>query len=378
MRIQKKFFENPQNSLARVVRVRRVEGKIINVRGNQAKGKIPEEGIMKAIKIMVIFGDQHDSAARKLARAAGYVIATATLDGKSVHAGNAYKANGFRVDEGDLTNVEKVIVFECSPAVAGDLEVIAVCNHLNLGVSGYGSVPEKFLPASSVGQLIKIITSTMGEIVWKTIGWTAYIADAIGRNDIYFRFFEPENVWMVGFDLIDPLLWDSSFMWEVPQEIVFAAAGDHCPADAYAGRCPGVDPKKFLEFRVRQKVAFYANYPELPSKTAEEIFADIESAKRRLCLAMTVSGVRDLQTRGMHDSEELREAAFMVREAYNVSLLDTDKNGNPTNNLRIILSGHISPKIYRWFMEFGNSLQNRAGDVHSLGRGVYSVVMKSL
>lgn len=273
---------------------------------------------------IIIFGGQdiEEAAARAVAKNAGYVLATATVGGKPVHAGNAYRADGFTVDEGDLSDVIKqVIIFECASAAAGDLEVVATCDHHNLGDPGWGKGAEEYWEASSLGQLCALLGA------------------------------------------------------ERTHERELVAAGDHCPADAYAGRCESINPAEFLDFRVTGKVAFCAANPRLPNKSAEEIRADMESAKKKLAEATVVDGVRDLRSAGKID--ELPEAALSIGEAYMASLPDTDRDRVPTGNTKIVLGGHTTPGTVTRFMEWGNSLENRVGDAYGNPiRGFAGVVVK--
>lgn len=273
--------------------------------------------------MMVVFGGQdvEEQAAREVAREAGCILATATFGGKPVHAGNAYRADGFAVDEGDLDAVEQVVIFECAPAAAGDLEVVAKCDHHNPGDKGFGLGADQYWEASSLGQLCKLLGA------------------------------------------------------ERTHELELVAAGDHCPADAYAGRCDGVDPLEFLDFRVAGKVAFYANHPKIPNKSAEQIHVAIKAAKKKLADAPLVDGVRDLRGAGMID--ELPEAALSIGEAYMASLPDTDRDRNPTGNTKYVLGGHTTPETVTRFMEWGNSLPNRVGDAYGNPvRGFAGVVVK--
>jgi hypothetical protein len=60
------------------------------------------------------------------------------------------------------------------------------------------------------------------------------------------------------------------------------AAGNHCPADAYAGRCPGVDPAVFGQFRIQQKLSAPLYQKDEKKNTVEKLTSIIESAKEAL------------------------------------------------------------------------------------------------
>lgn len=257
---------------------------------------------------LVIFGgaDHEEAAARDLARKFGCVLATATKAGKKVAAFNAYEADGFLVDEGELAEVTQVVIFECARAAAGDLSVVAVCDHHNPGDFGFSLGADLYWVASSIGQLYNFLA--------------------------------------------------------IPEELKMIAAGDHCPADAYAGKCPGIDPEKFYIFRLTEKVKLYASNPKMTPKSADEVRATIEAAKEKLLSAPAIDGVRDLRDAGKID--ELPEAALLIGEAYMASLPDTDRAGEKTGNIKFVLGGHTTPEAVTKFMEWGNSLPNKVGKAY--------------
>jgi hypothetical protein len=274
---------------------------------------------------IVIFGghDPEEQAARRVARAAGCVLATAvTADGKKVHAGNAYQATGYVVDEGDLSGVTGAVIFECAPAVAGELPTIAQCDHHNPGDPGYGLPAAEYWRASSLGQLCAVLDA------------------------------EPTD------------------------ELRIIAAGDHCPADAYAGRCPGVDPDAFGVARLAGKVAFYASNPRTAEKAdLEKIRVAIEAAKAQLLAAPVVDGVRDLRDAG--EIDELPEAALASGLAYMAAIPDTDRERKPTGNTKIVLGGHTTPETVEKFLDWAKTLENRIGEPYGNPiRGFAGVVLK--
>jgi hypothetical protein len=274
--------------------------------------------------ILVIFGgqDPEEQAARAVALANGCATATATINSEKVAAFNAYKANGFTLDSGVLSEVSQTIIFECSTAAAGEMKVIAQCDHHNPGDHGYGLGPDKFWEASALGQLCAVLGV------------------------------------------------------EATPELEIIAAGDHCPADAYAGSCAGIDPAEFMKFRIAGKVAFYASNPRTADKAdAEKIRVAIEAAKIKLAQAEQVDGVCDLRDAGMID--ELPEAALSRGMAYMASLPDTNRDRNPTGNTKYVLGGHTTPEIVKNFMAWGNGLPNKVADAYgNPTRGFAGVVVK--
>jgi hypothetical protein len=194
-----------------------------------------------------------------------------------------------------------------------------VCDHHNPGDAGYGLGGDKFWQASSLGQL----------------------ADFLGA--------------------------------ERTSELEMIAAGDHCPAEAYTGKCPGIDPEAFYNFRLAQRVEFYKTTPN--PKTADEIRAMIEAAKAKLLAAPEVEGVCDLRKAGKVD--ELPEAGLSIGKAYMASLPDTDRERKPTGNTKFVLGGHTTPEAVERFMEWGNSLPNKVGNAYGDPvRGFAGVIVK--
>lgn len=275
---------------------------------------------------VIIFGgeDVESAAARVVARNQGYTTATAvTADGKKVHNGNAYQATSCLVDEESGTNgVTQAIIFECSPAAAGELPVIARCDHHNPGDPGWDMGASQYWEASSLGQLCTLLG-------------------------------------------VEPT-----------PELRLVAAGDHCPAGAYLGQCPGVDSAEFAEFRLAGKVAFYATNPRTADKAdAGKIRAAMEAAKVVLEAAPVVNGVRDLRTAG--EVDELPEAALSTGMAYMASLPDTDRERKPTGNTKIVIGGHTTPEDVRAFMVWAATLTNRVGEPYgNPDRGFAGVIVK--
>lgn len=275
--------------------------------------------------IVIIFGgqDAEEAAAREVARQAGCATATAIAGGARVHAGSAYKADGFEIDEGVAALVDRAVIFECAPAAAGALPVVARCDHHNPDDPGWGKGADEFWEASSLGQLCQFLGV------------------------------------------------------EMTPELALVAAGDHCPAAAYAGRCPGIDPEAFARFRVEGKAAFYAANPRTAHKAdPEQIRAAIAAATEKLRAApRTDAGVRDLRTAGFID--ELPEAALASGEAYMAAIPDTDRDRQPTGHTKIVLGGHATPEVVEAFLDWAKTLDNRIGEPYGNPmRGFAGVVVK--
>lgn len=301
--------------------------------------------------VIVIFGgsDHEEQAARKIATKVGCLIATATLDGIKCHAGNAYKANGYTLDENNVSlgnyfqakeigqpmfgMPEQAIIFECSEAAAGVLPIIIKCDHHNPGDHGFGLGPDQFWEASSIGQLCKLLGVPSTE------------------------------------------------------ELLMIAAGDHCPAYAYQGLCPGIDPVKFKKHRI-EGLSTTVECPGVDPvcgnpawglyNNSAEIEKHIDFATILLQLApMSIfEGVKDLRAYGKVD--QLPEAALIAGFSYLSQIPETDRAGNPTGNIKVNLGGDNSPETVTKVIEWLNGLPNGISDAYGVPvRGFAGRVFKS-
>lgn len=272
---------------------------------------------------IVIFGapDHEEQKAREICRWRMIPTATATFQGQPVHAGNAYKADGFVQDFGP-NDWQQAIIFECNPNCAGSHLVAGICDHHNPGDFGYSLPPEKFWEASSLGQMIK------------TLGIQE---DVEGREDL-----------------------------------LMIAAGDHCPVDAYAGRCLGIDPKRFAIFRIEQITRFSGKSTK---EIAEEICRAVIKIIAEEMNVSPVEGVVDVRHYG--EIPQLPEAALRLGHAYLAEIPERDRNRQKTGNRKVILGGHTTPKQVEEFLSWARSLGNRIGEPYgNPTRGYAGVVVK--
>jgi len=276
---------------------------------------------------VVIFGgpDREEQAAREVAIKAGCLTATAiTNDGKPCHAGNAYNATGFSIDpkqtlgkDGDNLAKYEYILFECGGGACG-YPIATRCDHHNPSDYGYGLPPELYWQASSLGQLFQ----------------------ALGLG---------------GFA-------------EAPKHLRMIAAGDHCPAAAYKGLCPGIDPGEFRAHRI-------AGLTTTSSKDVSDGINGVwfkaywdnrEDVEKQLAFAEALlrlepesglfkgMGIRDLRRFGA--IANLPEAALSTGMAYLSAIPDTDRAGMPTGKLKLNLGGDNSPEAVTAVMAWLNSL----------------------
>lgn len=182
---------------------------------------------------------------------------------------------------------------ECAPAVLVGSSVDGIdwagaaitIDHHRPGDPGYGQPPDEFLSASSIGQVIRAL-ARLGAIPssWRRMsaGWAApltpqYAEDGTPVDYVGVPWARPAAG---GGDAWDIVI-DAHTFARVPQEIVYAAAADHCLAAAYRGECPGVDPDALMRWRVEQRAAHQG-------RSVEEVLADVERAREALMDAPVV------------------------------------------------------------------------------------------
>lgn len=296
---------------------------------------------------LVIFGapDYEEAMARKIAEQAGCMIATATCNWKPVHAGNAYKADGYIVDNTNLCQdgqtvltPGRIIFFECGdgsiPKNWAEKIKTVRCDHHSPGDPGYDKGPDHYWIGSSLGQLVDWLQ--MHEEAW------------YGPN---------------------------------AEKYKMTAAADHCPADAYAGRCPGIDPRDFADFRIRQIAKFELSKlsDEAKGNTTLELMEsgihnEISDATRALKNNPEVNGIVDLRELGV--IPQLPEAALKTGRAFMAKIDDLGRDRKPTGNKKVVLQGHTTPRQVKDFMEWAIGLANRIGEPYgNPTRGFAGVVV---
>ncbi|GIV03668.1 MAG: hypothetical protein KatS3mg015_2498 [Fimbriimonadales bacterium] len=229
----------------------------------------------------------------RLARLAGARVVYALVGRERVHPANAYRVDGLSEPVGD----GRVAAVECDgPAVP---ETAARIDHHRPGDPGHGAPPERFLPASSVGQVLRWLHDGPEQVVPPVFSppgtpWGAWApapepCPTCGRAECEYAVSgeivvsrEVASGWTLrgerytGFG-------DERLPWalDVSACVVLAAAADHCLAHAYAGRCPGVDPEALMRWRVETRAAHQG-------RAVADVLADVERARAMLRAAPRV------------------------------------------------------------------------------------------
>lgn len=163
--------------------------------------------------------------------------------------------------------------------------------------------PEEAIPASSLGQVIRLLASK--GVGLSPLGWEQ--VEAIGADqepgewifdgdaDSGFGFGDEEDPEEVGYGewliFVEPEL-----ALRVPDEIVAICAADHCLAAAFAGSVPGVAPETVQRIHCEAARARFA-----PSLTIEQYMAEVDGAIGELRAAQPIleldpeGRVRDLR-----------------------------------------------------------------------------------
>jgi hypothetical protein len=252
-----------------------------------------EKGKRMSKEITVVLGasDPEMETIEKLSHSVGVDVVYATSSGTRVRPHTAYQAD-------PPPTAGRVVAVECG----GDWSADEVIDHHCPGDPGYGAPPEKFLRASSIGQFISLLAreglvphhwSRFSAPVESPLGWVFYYLPS-GRSLTH------------GVVVDEGSAPDSA---RVPDEIVLAAAADHCPAAAYRGYCPGVSPAALARWRASKRAAYQG-------RDENEVLADVEAAQEIIRQAPFAAGLgaRDLRGRGVGFIPELPEAALRLGE----------------------------------------------------------------
>jgi hypothetical protein len=229
--------------------------------------------------------DPEMAAIEALVRAAGHVVAYATVDGRRVLPGNAYQAclpNAAL--EALYEDAATVILVEC---VDGDdlspRDRVIRIDHHRPGDPGYGLPPSDFLRGSSLGQIVARLAQ-QGALPddWhrtRSENFPICRPGQIGAGS-----FSDAGLWAVGLPDDPPVIGEDvgghpvSAGWlkaVIPEQVIIMAAADHCLGSAYKGECPGVDPEALLAWRMVSRAAFQG-------RAVAEVEAETAAARQAL------------------------------------------------------------------------------------------------
>ena len=203
--------------------------------------------LMNRFLVLLGAGDPEMNRIEEVARKIGCQVAyMETLAGERVRGPEAYqvsKCNEVRVD----SQYHTVIFVECRPGVVYPFTHKPECvfvDHHNEGDVGFGVSPERYMEGSSLGQFLALFGIT------------------------------PQ-----------------------PEDYLYAAS-DHCPAAAYRGRCPGVDPIALKVFRASNQAKFQGVSVEVLLEQYRVAAEGIKVAPRIVFNGVPVADIRDTPYKG--------------------------------------------------------------------------------
>lgn len=177
---------------------------------------------------------------------------------------------------------------ECAPTSDRPQGAVSLDHHRK-GDYGYGRGPWDFFVASSIGQVVRILALD------DLLPWPKVFLHDLGlygtRGALESGILGPNETrrWFIGSGS------DARWGYEIPLEVCLTAAGDHCPAAAYLGKCPGIAVGALMEHRARQQAAFQ-------KRPVEDVLREVHRAMNAILAARTILlggvGISDLRDAG--------------------------------------------------------------------------------
>lgn len=254
-------------------------------------------------------------------------------EGRRVTPRAAYRVTFPKPEAGDVW-------VECAPLEGGrpalDREGIVRVDHHAAGDPGFGVSPDRFLEASSVGQVVALVADRLVN------DWESR---PIQASDPDSKFFFDGEHWFVRAK--------SHLALRVRNKVVLAAASDHCPGAAYAGRCPGVQPRHLQEFRLAGRSA----------KGVEQAKRTLESAPVLEVDGLSIADLRD------QDVPYLSEACMQLGRAALYALPPGHRQNKQDTRVKVGIIGCGEGSVpgtapAEWLLSAENplGLEDRYGD----------------
>jgi hypothetical protein len=185
-------------------------------------------------------------------------------------------------------------------------------------------------------------------------------------------FHSPAEEYFTGSSLGQMLFYFDPKMEEVEEVDFNIAAGDHHPAAAYQGLCPGICPKQFEDLRLGIKAKFSESQGHVNIDTTDKLRDLISEAENHIGNSPLVNGIHDLTSAGIVPM--LEEAS--LRSGKPIVFL---RKQRITNQVKIFLSGVIDHRKVEFFMAeaeiaYGNLVDEVYG-AHQ--RGYARIVFKA-
>jgi hypothetical protein len=329
------------------------------------------------MRVWILGADDPEMVAiRALLSEQGETFTDASIDGVRVHAGNAYAAPlpPSAIDCAMASGTVYLVECVALPMAGADSDAVrARCvriDHHNPGDPGHGRPPAEFLPASSIGQVIAELARLGAYPLGAEREWSGPIRSVDLDNVVSVRtdsgalrsarfgavpagphFRRVQNISGRG-----PAWWRlvvDGFAYQLPPSTEYVAAGDHCPAQAYRGECPGIDPNELMRWRAEKRAAHQG-------RSVEEVLSDVERASQALFASKVIDSPRhcgdsddpacDTPAWAVRDVRgdpipELPEAALRYGYCYIAGPI-TERDGRR----KCVLGGHTTPEIVEAFL----------------------------
>ncbi len=265
-------------------------------------------------------------AIERLLNAAGIRFAYAcAADGRRVLAGSAYSAVG-TVEPAPVFAATTVLLIECGglwlrSSILRHARHGIDIDHHRQGDAGYGMPPSRYLDGSSLGQLARFLAR---EGLLPVAGWRR-VRNPTGSphpgepGDVHYG----RGVYIRVPGGTDTLCWA-----RVPDEVLHAAAADHCLHAAYRGECHYVSPESLMRWRVEQRARHQG-------RTVKSVMDDIEAARAWL------RSQTDAIPHASESIPELPEAAAREGKAFTASMISGGRK-------KTVLQGADEPTIRQW------------------------------
>lgn len=246
----------------------------------------------------------------ELLRATDQRVAYATKHGKRATPAQAYAADLLVVprDVNTVVFVEAKATLTLRDEPWGRRVKVVVVDHHRPGDPGYGAPCHLYWEASSIGQ------------VWSILAKHGKVPQ-------------------------DP-----------PPELLIVAAADHCPAAAYQGLCPGVDPETLAIWRARTRAEFQRRRPE-------ELLEDVKRASE-VILGSPVVDVAGVQVHVVPGHvPELPEASLRVGKPVLYRLpAQSERGAPPSASWKEGILGDVTGEAVRELLERWKTDPETVGD----------------
>lgn len=171
----------------------------------------------------------------------------AMREGQRVTRSDAYAMESLRVAQ--MKDLDCVFCIECAASHDHYSAGVHVLDHHRPNSRGFDLPPARALEASSLGQVmswISLLYGDRGEV--PPLGWTEL-------NSVLVPSVKPWTSGVISTSISGGELCCRGRWFEVPAELRYVAAVDHCQEAAYRGEVPGVDPDELFLWQIGSRTS---------------------------------------------------------------------------------------------------------------------------